>query len=65
MIPHVPLVLLPKGRVFDSAMEGAVSANQVTRELTTAFHDPVVDAAYVYELVAVAVITLLVVTKPF
>jgi uncharacterized membrane protein len=65
MIPLVPLVFLPKGKVFESAMEGAVRADQVTPELTVAFHDPVVDAAHAYELVAVAVIILLMVTKPF
>jgi len=65
MIPLVPLVFLPKGKVFESAMEGAVRADQVTPELTAAFHDPAVDAAHVYELVAVAVIILLMVTKPF
>ncbi len=47
MIPLVPLVFLPKGKVFESAIEGAVSANQVTPALTAAFHDPVVDAAHI------------------
>ncbi len=65
MIPLVPLVFLPKGKIFESALEGAVDAHEVTPELTAAFHDPAVDAAHAYELVAVAVIILLMVTKPF
>ena len=65
MMPLVPLVFLPKGKVFESALDGAVDANQVTPALTAAFHDRAVDAAHIYELVVVAVVILLMVTKPF
>ncbi|HEY8017926.1 MAG TPA: hypothetical protein VIG53_00395, partial [Actinomycetota bacterium] len=38
---------------------------RITPELTAALHDPVVDAAHIYELAIVTVVILLMVTKPF
>jgi hypothetical protein len=65
IIPLVPLVFLPKGKVFDAAFTQAVEAGRITPALTAALHDPVVDAAHVYELAIVTVVILLMVTKPF
>jgi hypothetical protein len=64
-IPLVPMVFLPRGRTFDAALTSATAAGRVTPQLTAAFHDPVVSAARWSELAVVAVVVLLMVTKPF
>lgn len=61
----VPLVFVPRGRVFAAAMEDATARNEVTPELVTAWRDPVVRAAHVYELAVVSVVFVLMVAKPF
>ena len=65
VLPLVRLVFLPRGRVFDVAMEDAVERGEVTDELLGAWRDPVVRAAHLYELAAVTIVFLLMVTKPF
>jgi hypothetical protein len=42
-----------------------VAAGHVTDRLSAAFRDPVVRAAHIWELVAIAVIIWLMVVKPF
>jgi uncharacterized membrane protein len=64
-IPLVPLVFVPRGKVFDAALEGATEAGVVTPELKAAFRDRAVLAAHVFELVAVFVVFALMVAKPF
>ena len=61
----VPLVFVPRGKVFDAAMAGARQHGEVTHELTTAFRDPVVSVARNAEMVAVVVIIALMILKPF
>jgi hypothetical protein len=61
----VPLVFLPRGRVFDRALADARERGAVTPALTSALRDPVVAAARTLELVVVAVILALMVVKPF
>jgi hypothetical protein len=65
IIPLVPLVFIPKGRVFDAALEEASLAGRVTPALHAAFRDPVTRAAHVYELAAVTVVLGLMLAKPF
>jgi predicted integral membrane protein DUF2269 len=65
ILPLVRLVFLPRGRVFDAAMEDAVTRGEVTGELARAWRDPVVRAAHIYELVVVSVVFVLMVAKPF
>lgn len=65
LIPIIPLIFLPRGKRFARALEDANIQGRVTPPLTAAFHDPIVYAAHVYELVAVALIIILMVTKPF
>ena len=65
MLPLVPLVFLPRGRVFDVALEDARARGMVTPALMAAWRDPVVRAAHVYELVVVSLIFVLMITKPF
>ena len=61
----VPLVFLPKGRIFEAAMADAAARDEITPELMTAWRDPVVRGAHVYELVVVTLVFLLMVLKPF
>jgi hypothetical protein len=65
MLPLVPLVFLPRGRVFDVALEDARMRGMVTPALMAAWRDPVVRAAHVYELAVVSLIFVLMITKPF
>jgi hypothetical protein len=65
VIPLVPLVFLPRGRVFDAAMADAATHGEVTPALRAAWHDPAVRAAHVYELGAVTIVLVLMLTKPF
>ena len=61
----VPTVFLPHGRIFEQAPEHAKQRGQVTPELRTALRDPAVRNARATELVNVAVILTLMVTKLF
>lgn len=65
LIPIIPLIFLPRGKVFARALDEASARGQVTPALTAAFRDPVVRVAHIYELVAVGAIIILMVTKPF
>jgi hypothetical protein len=65
LIPLVPLVFLPRGRVFGAALADAQATGTTTPRLLAAFHDPVTRAAHVYELAAVTVIVVLMLAKPF
>jgi hypothetical protein len=63
--PLPPLVFLPRGRAFEAALGEAVGVGEVTPALRTAWRDPIVRAAHVYELGVVIVILVLMLTKPF
>ena len=65
MIPLVPLIFLPRGKIFEAAFSQAVAAGRITPELTAAMHDPVVVFAHAYELVIVTIVIQLMVSKPF
>lgn len=65
ILPLVPLVFLPRGRVFEAALEEATTEGVVTDRLRTAFRDPVVLAAHAYELGAMVVVLVLMIAKPF
>jgi hypothetical protein len=65
IIPLVPLVFLPRGKVFEAALADAVAAGEVTPGLRAAFADRAVAGARWYERIVVAVIMVLMVTKPF
>jgi uncharacterized membrane protein len=64
-IPFIPLVFVPRGRVFEHALVQAKERGEVTPELSAAFHDKAVAFARNYELVVIAAIVVLMVTKPF
>ena len=65
LIPLVPLIFLPRGRVFAAALDGARQRGSVTSELTAAFHDPWVAFARTYEMVVIAIVIALMILKPF
>ena len=64
-IPLVPLIFLPRGKVFEAALASALAAGRVTPELSAALRDPAVAAARWYEQIVIAFVILLMVTKPF
>ena len=57
-------VFLPRGKLFEAALQEAVAQGQVTPRLTAAFNDRAVAAGHTYELVALVVIVYLMVAKP-
>src|SRR5262245_49336278 len=65
IIPLVPLVFVPRGKVFEAALADSVAVGEVTPGLRTAFADRAVAGARWYERIVVAVIIVLMVTKPF
>ena len=65
LVPLIGWVFLPRGRRFEEAPRGALVQGCVTSALTEAFADPVVAAAHAWELIAIGLIIVLMVTKPF
>jgi uncharacterized membrane protein len=63
-LPLILVVFLPRGRVFEAALQEAVAQGGVTPRLTAAFADPAVAAAHNYEWIIVAIIIVLMVLKP-
>jgi hypothetical protein len=61
----VPIIFVPRGKVFDVVLERALSEGRITTELLTALDDPVVKLAHIYEEVMILVIVALMVFKPF
>jgi len=64
-LPFVPLVFLPRGKVFEAELEAARTQGVITPGLRAAFADPMVALARRWELSAVALVVLLMVLKPF
>jgi hypothetical protein len=65
IIPWIVFVFVPRGRMFRAALDEAVSRGELTNRVTAALRDPVVQAARAYELLMVAVLTWLMVMRPF
>lgn len=63
--PLIVFVFLPAGRRFDSELAAARERGSVTTELQSAFRNPAVRAAHVYEVVNLGVIIYLMIAKPF
>jgi Predicted integral membrane protein (DUF2269) len=61
----VPLVFLPKGRLFGAALEETQRSGGVNPALIRAFGDPIARVAHVYELAVVVVVLALMISKPF
>jgi hypothetical protein len=64
-MPLIPLVFLPRGRIFELALTDAVERGEVTPALTSALEDRAVRATRVYEWFMVTAVIVLMVTKPF
>ena len=61
----VPLVFVPRGKLFDVELQRALQQGAITPALRTMLHDPLVRATHVAELVLVIVVLWLMVAKPF
>ena len=62
---NIPLVFLPRGRIFDSALKDALARGQMTPELRASINDRIVRTVHFEELSLLAVIVFLMVFKPF
>jgi uncharacterized membrane protein len=64
VIALVPLVFVPRGRLFDEALAAVTDDGPIGGEIVSAVKDPAIFAAHAYEIGAAAVIVFLMVTKP-
>ena len=62
---NVPLVFIPKGKLFDVALKDALARGQMTLELRAQMDDRTVRIVHFIELAALGFITFLMVFKPF
>ena len=62
---NVPLIFLPRGKLFDAALKDALDKGEMTPELRLHIDDPIVRAAHWFELVAMLAIVFLMVFRPF
>ncbi|HSB89903.1 MAG TPA: DUF2269 family protein [Anaerolineales bacterium] len=65
LFPLVPIVFLPRGKIFEASLQQAVASGRVTPELRERMNDPVVRWAHTAEMVGVILIVFLMVVKPF
>ena len=65
LFPLVPLVLLPRGKVFEAALQEASAEGHITTVLQQQMKDPVVRWAHMAEMIGVGLIVALMVFKPF
>jgi hypothetical protein len=64
MLPLIPFVFIPRGRILEQAVRDAELRKEVTPVLRRAFTDPVVRVAHLYELGAATMILGLMLAKP-
>jgi uncharacterized membrane protein len=65
LFPLVPLVFLPRGKVFEGALARAASRSEITAELRELMEDRAVRLAHRAEMIGVGLIVVLMVLKPF
>lgn len=65
VLPWIPLVFLPRGRIFEAHLATATAEGRVTPELMQAWRDPITRVGHLYELGAVTIVLILMLTKPF
>ncbi len=65
LLPLVPLVFLPRGRLFEAALREASSKGEITQELQMQIGDPVVRLAHVAEMLGVTIVMALMIFRPF
>jgi hypothetical protein len=61
----VPLIFLPRGKLFAATLQDAHKSNEITPELVAALDDPVVRLAHWGELILIGLVIALMVLKPF
>jgi hypothetical protein len=61
----IPVIFIPRGRVFEAAMADARAKGIITPALRAAWRDPAVAFARRYELVTIVIIVALMIFKPF
>ena len=62
---NIPLVFIPKGKLFDLALKDALAKGQMTPELHARMDDQTVRIVHFIELAVLGVITFLMVFRPF
>jgi len=62
---NVPLVFLPRGKLFDAALKDALARGQITPELRTQMNDKVVRNVHIFEMSAIGIVVFLMVFRPF
>ena len=65
MVLVVPTIFLPRGKLFEAALQDAVDQGRVTQQLTASFNDPVVRLAHRWEEISLLAIIILMIAKPF
>ncbi len=65
MILIIPLIFVPRGKLFERALKDAVERGEITPQLTARYNDPVVRWAHRWEEISLAAIVILMITKPF
>ncbi|HET7010373.1 MAG TPA: DUF2269 family protein [Anaerolineales bacterium] len=63
-IPLVPLVFVPRGKVFERHLRQALDQGVITPAVRASLNDPVVGFAHTFEMVALALVVILMVFKP-
>ena len=61
----IPLVFVPRGKVFQRNLEEAMRRGEMTPELQASIHDPVVRLSHLVEMVVTILVVMLMVFKPF
>jgi uncharacterized membrane protein len=62
---NVPLIFLPRRKLFDAALKDALARGEMTPELRLHINDPVVRMAHWFELTAMLAVVFLMVLRPF
>ena len=62
---NIPLVFIPKGKLFDIALQDALAKGQITPELHAQIDDQTVRIVHFIELAVLGIITILMVFRPF
>ncbi len=65
LFPLVPLVFLPRGKLFEAALEEASSKGEITPGLRAQMDDRTVRFAHIAEMIGVVLMVILMVCKPF
>ena len=61
---NVPLIFLPRGRIYETLLADAIQKGTITPELKGHLDDPVVKAAHQFEIGMLILIVILMVFKP-